>query len=143
MTTDQGGYFPEKVALNLPDSAILAFTCVKDERERLDYFLTYYRKLGVAHFFFVDNNSSDLNRVLGLIPGKIAGESFPGRSFKSDFIRTELQRQCSSFRDENFLNGKVAIDRNFAAVTFDDRGTEVGAIGVIYLAKFYAGRVED
>lgn len=38
---------------------ILAFSTVRDEVVRLPYFLEYYRKLGVQHFLFVDNDSSD------------------------------------------------------------------------------------
>ena len=38
---------------------ILAFSTVRNERIRLPYFLKYYRKLGVRHFFFVDNGSDD------------------------------------------------------------------------------------
>lgn len=39
--------------------AILAFLTVRNERPRLRYFLKYYRRLGVDHFFFVDNGSTD------------------------------------------------------------------------------------
>lgn len=35
------------------------FTCIKNEIDRLDWFLSYYRKLGVTRFFFIDNNSND------------------------------------------------------------------------------------
>lgn len=38
---------------------ILAFVTQRNERVRLPYFLDYYRKLGVRHFLFVDNNSTD------------------------------------------------------------------------------------
>ena len=38
---------------------ILAFLTVRNERHRLRYFLKYYRELGVDHFLFVDNGSSD------------------------------------------------------------------------------------
>jgi hypothetical protein len=41
------------------DGDILLFCCVRNEVQRLPYFLAYYRKLGVNHFFFVDNGSSD------------------------------------------------------------------------------------
>lgn len=41
-----------------PD-AILAFVTIRNERPRLRYFLKYYRRLGVDHFFFVDNGSTD------------------------------------------------------------------------------------
>lgn len=38
---------------------ILCFCTVRNERIRLEYFLDYYRKLGVQHFIFVDNGSTD------------------------------------------------------------------------------------
>ena len=43
----------------LADNAIIVFTVVRNERWRLPFFLDYYRSLGVDHFFFVDNDSSD------------------------------------------------------------------------------------
>ena len=39
--------------------AVLVFCCLRNEAERLPYFLDYYRKLGAAHFLFVDNDSND------------------------------------------------------------------------------------
>ncbi|MCK4712677.1 MAG: glycosyltransferase family 2 protein, partial [Marinosulfonomonas sp.] len=42
--------------------AILTFSTVRNEIIRLPYFLEYYRKLGVNHFLFVDNNSDDGTR---------------------------------------------------------------------------------
>ncbi len=41
-----------------PES-ILAFATVRNEIIRLPYFLDHYRKLGVDHFLFVDNDSDD------------------------------------------------------------------------------------
>lgn len=41
-----------------PDD-ILLFCTQRNEKIRLPYFLDYYRKMGVGHFFFVDNNSDD------------------------------------------------------------------------------------
>lgn len=41
---------------------ILLFSCLRDELIRLPYFLEYYRNLGVKHFFFVDNDSTDGSR---------------------------------------------------------------------------------
>lgn len=38
---------------------ILLFCCLRNEKERMPYFLKYYRNLGVRHFFFVDNDSDD------------------------------------------------------------------------------------
>ena len=41
---------------------ILLFSTLRNEKPRLKYFLEYYRKLGVNHFFFVDNDSDDGGR---------------------------------------------------------------------------------
>lgn len=38
---------------------ILVFSTLRNERIRLDYFLKYYREMGVAHFLMVDNGSDD------------------------------------------------------------------------------------
>jgi len=43
---------------------ILAFSTFRNEHVRLPYFLQYYRKLGVAHFLMVDNDSTDGGREL-------------------------------------------------------------------------------
>jgi len=42
---------------------ILLFSTVRNEIIRLPYFLEYYRKLGVQHFLFVDNDSNDGTRA--------------------------------------------------------------------------------
>lgn len=41
---------------------ILVFSTLRNEKARLPFFLEYYRKLGVNHFFFVDNDSTDGGR---------------------------------------------------------------------------------
>ncbi len=41
------------------DNDIILFSVMKNETKRLDFFLNYYRNLGVKHFIFVDNNSQD------------------------------------------------------------------------------------
>jgi hypothetical protein len=38
---------------------IILFSVMKNETHRLSYFVDYYRKLGVGHFIFVDNDSTD------------------------------------------------------------------------------------
>ncbi|WP_353573242.1 tetratricopeptide repeat protein [Candidatus Albibeggiatoa sp. nov. BB20] len=45
--------------INLVDRELLLFAYTKDELQRLDWFLDYYRQLGVTRFFIVDNDSSD------------------------------------------------------------------------------------
>lgn len=41
---------------------ILCFATLRNEKVRLEYFLQYYRKLGVNHFLIVDNDSNDGSR---------------------------------------------------------------------------------
>lgn len=38
---------------------VLLFCTFRNEAIRLPYFLKYYREMGVSHFFFVDNDSTD------------------------------------------------------------------------------------
>ena len=38
---------------------LLVFVTLRNERVRLPWFLDYYRRLGIAHFLCVDNNSDD------------------------------------------------------------------------------------
>lgn len=42
--------------------SILSFSTVRNELPRLPYFFEYYRDLGIEHFFFVDNDSTDGTR---------------------------------------------------------------------------------
>ena len=44
-----------------PDD-ILVFSTFRNENVRLPYFLDYYRRIGVSHFFMVDNDSDDGGR---------------------------------------------------------------------------------
>lgn len=43
---------------------VLLFATLRNEAIRIPYFLEYYRGLGVRHFFFVDNGSTDGFRAL-------------------------------------------------------------------------------
>ena len=45
-----------------PDDLLL-FCTQRNEGIRLPYFLKYYRDLGIGHFFFVDNDSTDGSRA--------------------------------------------------------------------------------
>jgi glycosyltransferase involved in cell wall biosynthesis len=40
-------------------NAVVCVICVRNEDMRLPYFFEYYRKMGVDHFFVVDNDSTD------------------------------------------------------------------------------------
>ncbi|MGY6547458.1 MAG: glycosyltransferase family 2 protein [Roseinatronobacter sp.] len=42
--------------------AILLFCTIRNEIERIDWFFSHYRRLGVEHFIFIDNDSTDGTR---------------------------------------------------------------------------------
>jgi len=43
----------------LPDDDVLLLVAVKDNYSRLEHFLKHYREIGVKHFIFIDNGSTD------------------------------------------------------------------------------------
>lgn len=49
-------------AIPADPGATLVFCTLRNERDRLPYWLSYYRDLGVAHFLIVDNGSDDGSR---------------------------------------------------------------------------------
>lgn len=44
---------------HIREDDILMFCTLRNEKVRLPYFLNYYREMGVNHFLFVDNDSTD------------------------------------------------------------------------------------
>lgn len=44
---------------NIKQSNIILFCTLRNEAHRIEFFLDYYRKLGIQHFVFVDNGSDD------------------------------------------------------------------------------------
>ncbi|MES0883011.1 glycosyltransferase family 2 protein [Roseibium sp. SCP14] len=51
-------YFDKK-DIEIAQEEILLFCCLKNEAERIPYFLKYYREKGIKHFFIIDNASTD------------------------------------------------------------------------------------
>ncbi|MCF2906092.1 glycosyltransferase family 2 protein [Octadecabacter sp. CECT 8868] len=43
----------------IPRDGVLVFSTIRNEMLRVDHWLSHYRKLGVAHFLIVDNDSDD------------------------------------------------------------------------------------
>ncbi len=56
-----GSSYPETLSLKYREAAgdVLAFATIFNGIEYVNWFLDYYRSLGVAHFFFTDNGSDD------------------------------------------------------------------------------------
>lgn len=70
-----------------PD-AILCFSTIRNEYPRLPYFLEYYRKLGVTHFIFVDNDSTDGGRAYLMDQPDVSLWTTP-KSYKSAHFGTD------------------------------------------------------
>ncbi len=49
----------DRRSVDVRPETILCFMCVRNESLRLPYCLSYYRRLGIARFFVVENNSTD------------------------------------------------------------------------------------
>ena len=78
----------------MPDGPIL-LSCMRNEAVRLPFFLDYYRRMGVVHFLFVDNASTDGSAEL------VAGEA------DVSVWRTEASYRASRF-GVDWLNALLA-----------------------------------
>ncbi|WP_323780686.1 glycosyltransferase family 2 protein [Leisingera sp.] len=76
---------------------VTVVTVVKDGRFFLDEFFAHYRSMGVRHFVFVDNGSSDGTiRRIQQEPGTVVLQSaLPTAEFEPDFRRYAAERYCT------------------------------------------------
>ncbi len=92
-----------------PD-AITLYSVLRNEMPRLEYFLAYYRNLGVGHFCFVDNESTDFGReFLASQPDCsvwLASGSYAAANFGTDWL--------------NYLINKYSENRWILAVDVDE-----------------------
>lgn len=77
---------------------IILISVLRNERIRLPYFLEYYRKLGVDHFFFVDNGSDDGSREYLCAQRDTSvwttGKSYRGSRYGVDWVNWLLMRHA-------------------------------------------------
>jgi len=77
---------------------VLLASTVRNERLRLPYFLSYYRKMGIGHFLFIDNASDDgTGEYLAAQPDVSlwrARGSYAASRFGMDWINAILSRHC-------------------------------------------------
>jgi hypothetical protein len=75
---------------------VLLFCTLRNERVRLAHFLDYYRKLGVNHFLFVDNGSTDGGRDYLAAQADasvwMTDHSYKQSRFGMDWLTTLLRR---------------------------------------------------
>jgi hypothetical protein len=81
------------------DNCIILTAVIKDEILLLDYFLRYYSSIGITHFIFIDNNSSDGSKeYLASAPYNIlllsTNDSYKENDYGVEWVRQVLDRFC-------------------------------------------------
>lgn len=110
----------------LPARPILLFSTMRNERVRLPYFLTYYRRLGVDHFLIVDNGSDDSTREYLAAQPDVSlwttGHSYKRSRFGMDWLMHLLRRHghgrwCLTVDVDEFLIYPFCETRPLRALT--------------------------
>ena len=122
---------------------IILFSVMKNETRRLEFFLDYYRKLGVNHFVFIDNMSSDgfTNFVSsqGDVTTYYTAASYKGSNFGVYWLNHLLAKHGTGHwcltcdPDEFFVYPKID-SRNLRELT--------EYLGANYLSSFYTLMVD-
>ena len=103
----------------------IAVTCVRNEMPRLPAFLAHYRRLGVTHFLFVDNESTDgLAAFLAAQPDCshwVAHGSYKASNFGMDWCNWLLARHgvgkwCVTVDPDEFLVYPHCEDRGLRSL---------------------------
>ena len=80
---------------NLDISLVLV---IKDEADRIPYFLDYYRKLNISHFFILDNQSEDdLGEILSGqadVSHFIVSQPYQDSRYGVDWINYIARKYC-------------------------------------------------
>ena len=131
---------------------ILLFCTFRNEDVRLPYFLSYYRDLGVDHFFFVDNDSTDggaeyLAEQPDVSLWSTKG-SYKGSRFGMDWL-TYLQMKYADGHwtltvdvDEFFIF-PFCDTRPVAALTDWLDSSNIRSFGAIMLDMYPKGKITD
>ena len=140
--------------VDVPDrpDAILAFATVRNEAERLPYFLAHHRALSVEHFLFVDNGSDDSTVDLLLDAPDVSlwetSASYRGSRFGMDWMNHLLMRHghgrwCLVLDADELLVIPHAGSRGLPDLCnhLDDIGQE--AFGALMLEVFPKGPVDQ
>ncbi|WP_299984167.1 glycosyltransferase family 2 protein [uncultured Ruegeria sp.] len=131
---------------------VLLMSVVRNESIRLPYFLEYYRKLGVNHFLFIDNNSDDGTREILIDQPDVSlwwtDASYKQATYGLDWSNYLLRRYAHkhwvlSVDPDEFFIYPFCDTRPMRALTdwLDDTG--VRSFGTMLIDMYPEGAIED
>jgi hypothetical protein len=136
---------------NIGRNDILAFATLRNERIRLDYFLSYYRRLGVQHFLIIDNDSDDGSReYLAEQPDVslwTSARSYKRSRFGQDWINWLLARHghghwCITVDVDEFLVYPFCDTRPLRALTDWLDASSIRSFGAMVLDMYPKGPID-
>jgi hypothetical protein len=136
----------------VPGDAILGFVCLRNEAERLPFFLDHHRGLGVQHFLIVDNASDDGSFEMLADQPDVSlwrtAASYRKSRFGMDWINGLLMRHghghwCLTLDVDELFIYPHHDTRPLRALTdwLDTRG--IPAMGALMLELYPKGRITD
>jgi len=129
---------------------ILLFATIRNEAERLPYFLTHYRALGVDHFLIVDNASQDAGPALLRVQHDVSlwrtDASYRAARYGMDWLNGLLRRHghghwCLTVDADELLVYAHHDTRPLPALTDWLEGEGLGAMGCLMLEIYPKGRL--
>jgi hypothetical protein len=134
-----------------PDGIYL-FTTFRNEKTRLKFFLDYYRRLGVDHFFFVDNDSNDGGRELLETEQDVSLWTTKSSYKKANFGVDWLNGLKSKYADGNWVL-VVDVDEFFVYPHCEARplraltdwldSSSVKSFGTVLIDMYPRGKIEE
>lgn len=132
--------------------SILLFCTLRNEALRLPFFLEHYRRLGVDHFLFVDNDSDDGGRDLLVEQRDVSlwhtASSYRASRFGMDWLQALLIRHghghwCLTVDADELLVYPHHETRSLPALTgwLEERGIE--SFGTLMLDMYPKGPVDS
>ncbi len=130
---------------------ILLFCTIRNERIRLRHFLDYYRRLGVGHFLFIDNGSTDGTGEALQDEADVSlwrsEKSYKRARFGTDWMNHLLRRYghghwCLSVDADEFLVYPFCDTRPLAALTDWLDASAIRSFPAMLLDMYPKGRID-
>ena len=133
-------------------SDILLFCTLRNEGVRLPYFLKYYRDMGVSHFFFVDNDSTDGTIELLADQPDVSvwhtRKSYKRARFGMDWINWLLRKHghdhwCLTVDPDEFFVYPFCDSRPLPALTDWLEASSIRSFSAMLLDMYPKGRIDS